>query len=43
MKLTLPGVKPQFLVDNNGKKTAILLSIADYKTIRKTLEDWHDI
>ena len=43
MKVSLPDIHPQFLVNERGKKTAAVLDINDFKIIMKKLEDWHDI
>jgi len=38
--LTMGALKQQFLVDEGGKKTAVVLPVAKYK---KLLEDLHDL
>lgn len=43
MKLSFPDIRPKFLVDQKGKKTAVLLDMHDYQTIMHKLEDWYDI
>jgi PHD/YefM family antitoxin component YafN of YafNO toxin-antitoxin module len=34
---------PQFITDNKGKKTAVVLSLKDYKKIMDELEELEDI
>ena len=36
-------MKTQFVTDNNGKKTAVLLPIKDYQKILEDLEELEDI
>ena len=36
-------MKTQFVTDNNGKKTAVLLPIKDYRKILEDLEEVEDI
>ena len=36
-------MKTQFVTDNNGKKTAVLLPIKDYRKILEDLEQLEDI
>ncbi|MBC7589324.1 MAG: hypothetical protein H7178_13295 [Chitinophagaceae bacterium] len=36
-------MKTQFVTDNNGNKTAVLLPIKDYKKILEELEELEDI
>ena len=36
-------INPQYLVDDNGKKTAALLSIKEYRLLIQRLEDLEDI
>ena len=36
-------MKTQFVTDNNGKKTAVLLPIKDYQKILEDLEEVEDI
>jgi len=38
--LTVRALKQQFLVDEGGRKTAVVLPVAKYK---KLLEDLHDL
>ncbi|MEP0813343.1 MAG: hypothetical protein HRF49_01585 [bacterium] len=35
-------LKPQFLIDETGKKRSVLLSVRDYESIIKKLEEWED-
>lgn len=37
------NINPQYLVDDNGKKTAALLSIKEYRLLIQRLEDLEDI
>jgi hypothetical protein len=39
--LTLP--KPKFVYDENGNKTDVLLSLADYEAMLEALEDAEDV
>ena len=36
-------MSPQFLIDSNGKKTGVFLSIKDYKKLIEELEELEDI
>jgi len=35
-------IKPRFLVNENGRKTAAVLSIKDYRSLMQRLEDLED-
>lgn len=37
------NINPQYLVDDNGKKTAALSSIKEYRLLIQRLEDLEDI
>ena len=37
------NIKPQYLVDEKGEKTGALLSIKEYQTLMKRLEDLEDM
>ena len=35
-------VKPKYVVDEKGRKTAVVLSIKDYRVLRQRLQDLED-
>jgi PHD/YefM family antitoxin component YafN of YafNO toxin-antitoxin module len=39
--MTMP--KPKFITDENGNKTDVVLSLADYEALLEALEDAHDL
>ena len=36
------NIKPKYVVDEKGRKTAVLLSIKDYRALMQRLEDLED-
>lgn len=36
-------IRPQFITDNNGKKTGVILSIKEFESILEELEELEDI
>ena len=36
-------IKPKYLVNNNGRKTAVVLSMKEYRLLIEHLEDLEDI
>ena len=39
----MQNIHPQYLIDKNGKKSSVLLSIKDFKSILQDLEMLEDI
>ena len=37
------NIKPKYLVNNNGRKTAVVLSMKEYRLLMEHLEDLEDI
>ena len=37
------NIKPKYLVNNNGRKTAVVLSMKEYRLLIEHLEDLEDI
>ncbi len=36
-------LKPQFITDEKGKKTSVIIHLKDYKNLIEYLEDAHDL
>ncbi len=39
----MKSINPQFLVDDLGNKTSVLLSISDYEALLEEIEDVEDV
>jgi len=39
----MKSINPQFLVDDLGNKTSVLLSISDYEALLEEIEDAEDV
>ncbi len=39
----MPKINPQYLVDDKGEKTAVLLTIKEFQLLMQRLEDLEDI
>ena len=37
------GIKPRFVVNEQGRKTGVLLSMKDYRLLMQRLEDLEDV
>lgn len=37
--ISLEEIKPQYLTDNNGEKTAVVIAIADFQALLEDIED----
>lgn len=39
----MKSISPQFLVDDRGNKTSVLLSISDYEALMEEIDDVEDV
>jgi len=39
----MKSINPQFLVDDRGNKTSVLLSISDYEALMEEIDDVEDV
>jgi len=39
----MKSINPQFLVDDRGNKTSVLLSISDYESLMEEIDDADDV
>ena len=42
-RMLMLDIKPKYLVNNNGRKTAVVLSMKEYRLLIEHLEDLEDI
>ena len=43
MIFEMKSINPQFLVDDRGNKTSVLLSISDYESLMEEIDDADDV
>jgi len=43
MIFEMKSINPQFLVDDRGNKTSVLLSISDYEALMEEIDDVEDV
>ena len=43
MIFEMKSINPQFLVDDRGNKTSVLLSISDYESLMEEIDDVEDV
>ena len=43
MKLSIPPIHPQFVYDQDGNKTVVLLKVNEFESLLEGLEDLYDL